>query len=41
MLTNNFRHSMPGLGIGFVAFSVYALYDQTMGASSKKGQGHH
>ena len=39
MLTNNFRHSMPGLGVGLAAFAAYVAYDQTIGSGSKKA--HH
>ena len=40
MLTNNFRHGLPGLGIGSAAFAVYVLYDKTIGSGSK-GETHH
>lgn len=35
MLTNNTRHSLPGLGIGLTAFAVYVVYDQAIGGSKK------
>lgn len=35
MLTNNMRHSIPGLGIGLAAFAVYVLYDNTLGRGKK------
>lgn len=41
MLINNWRHSMPGFGIGAAAFAVYVVYDQTMGSGSSKKNGHH
>lgn len=28
LLTNTWRHSMPGFGLGLAAFAVYAAYDQ-------------
>lgn len=40
MLTNNLRHSLPGLGIASVAFVAFVAYDKTIGAGSKGG-GHH
>lgn len=39
MLTNNMRHSMPGLGLGLGAFALYVIYDQTVGKKSG-GHGH-
>jgi NADH dehydrogenase (ubiquinone) 1 beta subcomplex subunit 3 len=40
LLTGTWRHSMPGLGIGLVAFAAYVAYDQTVGKSKDKA-GHH
>ena len=39
LLSNRFRHSVPGLGIGFVAFLGYVAYDQMNGNS--KASSHH
>jgi hypothetical protein len=38
MLTKNMRHSVPGFGVGLVAFAAYVFYDQTMAGGNK---GHH
>jgi len=40
LLVNNMRQSVPGLGIGLVAFAAYVAYDQTLGEGSKKQEGH-
>lgn len=41
LLTNTMRHSVPGIGIGFVAFAAYAAYDQTVGRSSRSSETKH
>lgn len=40
LLTNTWRHSMPGLGIALAAFGVYVAYDKLV-ASKDKAEGHH
>lgn len=35
MLTNNLRHSVPGLLYGSIAFALYVAYDQTMNSGKK------
>lgn len=41
LLTNTWRHSMPGLGIGILAFAAYVTYDKTIGPGSKASEVHH
>lgn len=36
--SNNYKHALPGLGLGFGAFLVYVAYDQ---ATAPKGGSHH
>jgi NADH dehydrogenase (ubiquinone) 1 beta subcomplex subunit 3 len=38
MLSNNLRHSLPGLGIATVAFGVFVAYDKLVAGNSG---GHH
>jgi NADH dehydrogenase (ubiquinone) 1 beta subcomplex subunit 3 len=38
MLSNNLRHSLPGLGIATVAFGVFVAYDKLLAGHSG---GHH
>ena len=39
LISNTWRHSMPGLGLGLVAFGVYVAYDQLVAGGKKAG--HH
>ena len=41
MLTNNMRHSVPGLTWGLGAFAIYVAYDQLRPNSSSSDSGHH
>ncbi|EFN55914.1 hypothetical protein CHLNCDRAFT_22735 [Chlorella variabilis] len=40
LLTNTWRHSMPGLGLGLVAFAAYVAYDQMTKQQSGKTEHH-
>ena len=41
LLSNTWRHSMPGLGLGLVAFGAYAAYDQLVVKAGKPAEKHH
>lgn len=41
LLTNTWRHSMPGLGLGLAAFAVYVAYDKLVAQPSDAKHGHH
>jgi hypothetical protein len=41
LLTNTWRHSLPGFGLGLAAFAVYAAYDQMNKQQGGEKAGHH
>lgn len=36
LLSNTWRHSMPGFGLGLAAFAAYVAYDQATKGSKKE-----
>jgi len=41
LLTNTWRHSAPGLGLGLAAFAVYVAYDQLVNKQAAPKKEHH
>ncbi|OAY46615.1 hypothetical protein MANES_06G013700v8 [Manihot esculenta] len=41
MITNQFRHAVPGLGIGLVAFGIYLVGEQVYNKLYAPSSGHH
>lgn len=41
LLINNMRYSVPGFGVGLIAFLGYVAYDQTAGAGGSHAVGGH
>jgi hypothetical protein len=42
LITNTWRHSMPGLGLGLAAFGLYVAYGKLVAVPAKaEGEGHH